>query len=92
MRAVFRLPAASLVLPLLAVLCLTPLATIGGAWAVLFVVPGIALLYALLTRTTADSAGLAAHGLLGTHRMTWSQLDGLEFQGSRWAVAVGTGE
>jgi Bacterial PH domain len=89
-RAVFRLPAASLVLPLLAVLCVTPLATVGGAWAALFVVPGIALLYALLTRTTADSAGLAAHGLLGTHRMTWSQLGGLEFQGSRWAVAVGT--
>ena len=33
---------------------------------------------------------MTAHGLLGAKRMTWSDMDGLEFRDSRWAIAVGT--
>ncbi len=89
-RAVFRLPAAALLLPVLAVLCVTPLATAGGAWAVLFAVPVVALAYVVHTRTVADPAFLTVHTLLGRKRMAWSEMDGLEFHGSRWAIAVGS--
>ena len=68
-----------------------PLATAGGAWAVLFVVPVIALVWVIITRTTATPARVTAHGLLGSSGMAWADLDRLEFQDSRWAVAVGTG-
>ncbi len=88
-RAVFRLPAAALLLPVLAVLCVTPLATAGGAWVLMFAVPVVVLAYVLYTRTVADDGGLTAHTLLGRKRMAWTDMDGLEFHGSRWAIAVG---
>lgn len=87
-RAVFRLPAASIFLPALVVLCVTPLATAGGAWAVLFLAPVVALAYILITRTSADRTGVRVHGLFGTRAMAWRDMAGLELQGSRWAVAV----
>ena len=88
-RAVFRMPAASAAIPLVAVLCVTPLATVGGGWWVLYAIPVIAAVYIVVTRTTADAAQLTAHGLLGAKRMIWSDMDGLELRDARWTVAVG---
>jgi len=89
-RAVFRLPAASLFLPALLFFCITPLATAGPWWGVLFAVPAGALIWILVTRTSATAKGVTAHSLLGAKRMSWPDLDRLEFNDSRWAIAVGT--
>lgn len=89
-RAVFRLPAAALFLPILLLFCITPLATGAPWWGVLFAVPVGALVWVVITRTTATPVGVTAHGLLGSKRMAWTDMDGLEFRDSRWAIAVGT--
>jgi len=89
-RATFRLPAAALFFPVLLLLCVIPLATVGGAWGVMFVVPVLALSWVIVTRTTASPSTVTAHGLLGAHRMAWTEMDGLELKDSRWAVAVAT--
>lgn len=86
---VFRLPIAALGIPVLAAFCVTPLATVGGAWIWLYVLPVLALLYVLVTRTVADRNGLRTKGPTGFRSMLWPEMDGMEFRGSRWAVAVG---
>src|SRR5664279_3382137 len=88
-HAVFRMPAASAAIPLVAVLCVTPLATVGEGWWALYAIPLIAAVYIVVTRTTADGAQVTAHSLLGAKRMTWSDMDGLELRDARWTVAVG---
>ncbi len=87
-RATFRLPAVALFVPVLLFFCIAPLATSGGWWASLFLVPVAALAWVLLTRTTVTPDRVTAHGLLGSRRMAWTDLDRLEFQDSRWAIAV----
>jgi hypothetical protein len=89
-RAVFRLPAASLFVPALLFFCITPLATAGPWWGVFFAVPAGALVWILVTRTSATATGVTAHRVLGAKRMAWPDLDRLEFTDSRWAIAVGT--
>jgi hypothetical protein len=89
-RAVFRLPAAALFVPVIALFLIIPMATLGGAWGLLFVVPVIAVAWMVVTRTTATRDRVTAHGLRGARRMAWADLDRLEFKDSRWAVAVGT--
>ncbi len=86
--ATFRLPAPALFFPVLLLFCVTPLATSGGAWAVTFVVPVLALVWVALTRTKATPAGVTAYGLLGAKKMLWTELAGLEFNDARWAIAV----
>ncbi len=88
-RATFRLPAPALLFPALLMFCVTPLATSGGAWAVVFVIPVLALAWVVVTRTKATSDGVTAYGLLGAKRMPWTDLAGLEFNDARWAIAVG---
>jgi hypothetical protein len=83
------MPAASAAIPLVAVLCATPLATVGGGWWALYAIPVIAAVYIVVTRTTADATQVTAHALLGAKRMTWSDMDGLELRDARWTVAVG---
>jgi len=87
-RANFRLPAAALFVPVLLFVCITPLATAGGAWLVLYIVPVIALVWVLITHTTATADRLTTYGLLGTRTMTWEELDQLELPDARWATAV----
>jgi Bacterial PH domain len=87
-RATFRLPLAALFFPVLLLFCITPLATAGGLWWIAFIVPLLALVWVIVTRTTATRARVAAYGLLGARRMDWTEMDGLEFNQSRWAIAV----
>jgi len=88
-RATFRLPTAALFFPVLLMFCITPLATSGGAWWIAFIVPALALAWVIVTKTTATPARISAYGLFGARRMTWTEMDGLEFRHSQWAIAVG---
>lgn len=88
-RAVFRLPGVSCLIPVLLFVCVTPLANAGADfWLALYVVPLLGLIYILVTRTVADTSVIRTTGLIGGHRIAWSDLDGFEFRGSRWAIAV----
>ncbi len=89
-RATFRLPPPALFFPVVLLFCVIPLATVGGAWGLMFAVPVLALAWLLITRTTATTTAVTAHGLRGSRRMKWPDLDTLEFPDGRWAVAVGT--
>src|SRR6478672_612248 len=89
-RATFRLPAWALFLPIMLLFLITPLATVAAGWGVLFVVPAVALVWVLITRTTATGTRVTTYGLLGRRRMDWADLDRLEVRDSRWVVAVGT--
>lgn len=90
-RAVFRLPAVSLLIPFLLFVFVTPLATAGPKWLLsLYILPVLGLAYILLTATVADSSRISTSGLLGRSRIRWEELDGFEFRGPRWATAVGT--
>ena len=89
-RATFRLPAWALFLPIMLLFLITPLATVADGWGVLFVVPLVALIWVVITRTTATGTRLTTFGLLGRRRMDWSDLDRLEVRDSRWVVAVGS--
>jgi hypothetical protein len=87
-RATFRLPAVALFVPVLLFVCITPLATVDGAWWVLYIVPVLALVWVLITHTTATAERITTYGLLGTRKMTWAELDQLELPDARWAIAV----
>lgn len=89
-RAVFRLPVISVLIPFLAFVCITPLANAGPtAFLAFYLFPLAALVYILITRTVADPTSIRASGPRGVRRIAWSDLDGLEFRGPRWATAVG---
>jgi hypothetical protein len=88
-RATFRLPAWALFLPIMLLFLITPLATVAAGWGVLFIVPLVALVWVMITRTTATGTRLTTLGLLGRRRMEWTELDRLEVRDSRWVVAVG---
>ncbi|MEP6562688.1 MAG: PH domain-containing protein, partial [Nakamurella sp.] len=88
-RATFRLPAAALFVPVLLFVCITPLATVGGQWWVLYIVPVLALVWVLITHTRATADRITTFGLLGSKAMTWAELDQLELPDARWAIAVG---
>jgi hypothetical protein len=91
-RAVFRLPGVALIIPFLLFVCVTPLANAGADfWLALYIFPVAGLAYILLTQTSADAQAIRTKGLLGGRRIAWADLDGLEFHGTRWAIAVGTG-
>lgn len=90
-RAVFRLPGVALIIPFLLFVCVTPLANAGADfWLALYVFPVAGLAYILLTQTSADAQAIRTKGLLGGRRIAWADLDGLEFHGTRWAIAVAT--
>jgi hypothetical protein len=88
-RVTFRLPFPALLFPVLLLFCIVPLATVGGAWGVLYVVPVAALTWVIVTRTRATPSEVTAYGLLGAKRMAWTEMAGLELKDARWATAVG---
>jgi hypothetical protein len=88
-RATFRLPAWALFLPLMLLFLVTPLATVDAGWGAAFIVPLVALIWVVITRTTATGTRLTTYGLLGRRRMDWTGLDRLEVRDSRWVVAIG---
>lgn len=89
-RAVFRLPASALFIPVLLFFITTPLATAAPWLLALYALPGYAAVWVLTTRTVADPEAVTVHNHLRRHRLTWPELAGFEFRGPRWAIAVTT--
>ena len=88
-QAVFRLPASALFIPILLFFVATPVATGAPPWTLLvYLLPLYALGYVYWTKTVADDTSIRANMPLGRRRILWADLDGFEFQGPRWAVAV----
>lgn len=87
-RTVFRLPWSALAIPALVFLITTPLATALPILNLLFLLPIVALIYVLWTRTVVDAHHLTVFSLRGRRRLPWAELDGLEFRGPRWATAI----
>lgn len=83
----YRLPWVAIMLPLALVLVTGPLAATGGALTLLWLVPLLALVWVLVTRTVATPEGLTVTGWRGLRRISW---DGLLLQrdGQRWVVAA----
>jgi hypothetical protein len=66
----------------------TPLAS-ASVWLMwLWALPLLALVYVFWTRTVADDHQITVYDLRGRRRLPWADLEGFEFQASRWAVAV----
>jgi hypothetical protein len=87
-QAVFRLPASALFIPIGLFVFATPLAA-ASVWTLpLYLLPLYGLFWVLITRTVADDRTIDAHLPLRTRRIPWADLDGFEFQGPRWAIAV----
>ncbi|MET3803821.1 hypothetical protein ABIB25_000807 [Nakamurella sp. UYEF19] len=88
-RAVFRLPGFSFLIPFLLFIAVTPLANAGSdLFLAFYLLPLGGLVYILTTRTVADTTRITTTGLFGIRRINWSDLDGFEFRGPRWATAV----
>lgn len=87
-RTVFRLPLMALIFPVLLLLCTIPLAGLGGWWNLMYLVPVLALVWAVTTRTTADATGVRVSGLLRRRSIAWDQIERLELDGPRWIVLV----
>ena len=87
-KAVFRLPVSALFIPIGLFVFATPLAA-ASVWTLpLYLLPVYGLFWVLITRTVADDRTIEAHLPLRTRRIPWADLDGFEFQGPRWAIAV----
>lgn len=89
-RIVFRLPPSSLVFPVVLLFCVIPLAGVGGAWTVMYLVPLAALAWTLVTRTVVDAAAITTHTWRGRRTLPWSRIVNLELTEARWTVAVDT--
>lgn len=77
-KAIFRVPAISLVGVAFLVVCLAPTAFAGipGLWA-LYVVPLAMLVFVVRTRTVATAKGLTVRTMFGHRELPWEALKGL---------------
>lgn len=85
-----HLPWTAVIVALMLFVCVTPLATAGGFWWVMYLLPALALAAVVLGGTTATASCLSARWLRGRIRVPWDELAQIEFPGQRWAVAVTT--
>ncbi len=83
-----RLSLAAVIVPLLLFVCVTPLATAGGAWIAVYLVPIAAFVVVVGSGTTATRTVLRAQWLRGRAQIRWDDLRHIEFPQARWAVAV----
>ncbi|MGI8414914.1 MAG: PH domain-containing protein [Nakamurella sp.] len=90
-RLVFRLPVVALVMPAVLLFCVVPLGATGGWRLVMFGIPLAALVWVVITRTTADAAGLRVTGLATRRRLSWTQIGRVELDGGRWVVVTDRG-
>jgi hypothetical protein len=87
-RAYFRLPGSALFIPILLFLITTPLAS-AAVWLLwLWLIPLFGLFYVFWTKTVADDREIVVYDQRGRRTLAWADLDGFEFQGPRWGVAV----
>jgi hypothetical protein len=87
-HATFRLPASALFIPVLLFMITAPLAS-ASVWTLpLFLLPLYGLFYVFWTRTVADAHSITVYLPYRRRRIQWADLDGFEFHGPRWAIAV----
>lgn len=89
-RVVFRLPPSSLIFTVVLLVCVIPLAGVGGWWTVMYLVPLAALAWTLLTRTVVDPQGITVRTWRGITKLSWQQIVNLELTEARWTVALDT--
>lgn len=87
-RTVFRLPAVALIFPVMLLLCVIPLAGLGDLWNLMYAIPALALIWTVVTYTTADATSVRVSGLAGRRTLPWERIDHIEVDGPRWVVAV----
>jgi len=83
----FRYPRTAYIAAGLLAICLTPMVR-NGWLALLYVIPVIAVAYIARTGTDADHSGLTVRTLLGSERLSWSQVSGLRVGGHGELYAV----
>jgi hypothetical protein len=87
-RAQFRLPGSALFIPIMLFIITTPLAS-AAVWLMwLWLLPLLGLVYVFWTKTVADDREIVVYDQRGRRSLAWADLDGFEFHGSRWAIAV----
>jgi hypothetical protein len=88
LRATFRRPLTALIGVFGLTVCVTPVAFGAPGLQVLYLVPLGVALWLVRTRTVVDRDTMVAHRVVGSRRITWSELHGLRIDDrSRvWAV------
>ena len=88
LTATFRRPLTALIGVFGLTVCVTPVAFGAPGLQVLYLVPLGVALWLVRTRTVVDRDTMVAHRVLGSRRITWSELHGLRIDDrSRvWAV------
>lgn len=87
-KAVWRMPVSALFLPILLFVVTAPLAS-AEVWLLpLFLIPLLSLIYVLWAKTVADAHAITVYDQHGRRRIPWADLEGFEFNGPRWAVAL----
>ena len=88
LTATFRRPLTALIGVFGLTVCVTPVAFGAPGLQVLYLVPGGVALWLVRTRTVVDRDTMVAHRVVGSRRITWSELHGLRIDDrSRvWAV------
>jgi hypothetical protein len=83
-----RIPRVNLFAVAVAAICTVPLAFASPWLAVLWLLPVAGLLHVVRTGVDADAAGLTAHTMLRSRRLSWDDIAGLRIRRSRIAAVL----
>jgi hypothetical protein len=83
-----RIPRVNLFAVGVATICTVPLAFASPWLAIVWLLPVAGLLHVLRTGVDADAAGLTAHTMLRSRRLSWDDIAGLRIRRSRIAAVL----
>jgi hypothetical protein len=83
-----RIPRVNLFAVAVAAICTVPLAFASPWLAILWLLPVAGLLHVVRTGVDADAAGLTAHTMLRSRRLSWDDIAGLRIRRSRIAAVL----
>jgi hypothetical protein len=86
-----RIPRINLFAVAVAAVCTVPLAFASPWLAILWLLPIAGLAYVLRTGVDADPAGLTAHTLVRSRRLSWDDIAGLRIRRSRIGAVLRDG-
>jgi hypothetical protein len=88
-RLVFRIPGVALVGVLFAFLSFSVVALAGPPWLLsVYLIPILIGVWVVRTRTVVQADQIRVRRLLGTRRIDWSDLAGLQVREKKWVRAV----
>ncbi|WP_176439761.1 PH domain-containing protein [Haloechinothrix alba] len=87
-RALIRVPKTAVLVPLLVILCVTPMALALPVLSVLYAVPVGFIVWLLRTETVVDTSGLVVRTVFRTRSLAWDDLSGLTLTGKSKVRAV----